>query len=467
MMMAQFCYSSVLSFACLFLLGGSRHASGEERVARLPGYDGDLPFEMYTGYITVNETTSNNIFYYFIKSERNSTTDPLIFWLTGGPGCSGFSGLVFEIGPVKFKVEEYNGSLPTLVYNPYSFTRIASIIFIDSPTFTGFSYSNSTDDHFTGNSKNFEEDYVFLKKWLGQHPEFQSNPLYIAGDSYAGMIIPALTYRIAKEMEDGTETIFNLKGYFEGNPTTDNNFDASAVPFVYGMSLIPTSLYEATKKCCNGQYYDPPNENCSSHLELIDELIAEVNQPHILEEYCGYIWSPQQRPRLASRRAVYEFESIHHYPSNIPPTSCREYGYYLCYIWANDETVREALHVRKGTVGEWQRCSKRFIYNKEWASVIHYHRALLSKGYPALFYSGDHDMVVSHVGTQGWISSLNFTVAEQWRPWFVENQVAGYTRKYAPKVTYATVKGAGHTAPEYRPKQCYHMYERWLSGQAL
>ncbi|CAN6440089.1 unnamed protein product [Victoria cruziana] len=242
-------------------MGGCRRASGEERVARLPGYDGDLPFEMYTEYITVKETTSNNMFYYFVKSGRNSSEDPLIFWLTGGPGCSGFSGLVFEIGPLRFKVEKYNGSLPTLEYHPYSFAKIASIIFIDSPTFTGFSYSNSTDDHITGNSKNFEEDYVFLKKWLQQHPEFQSNPLYIAGDSYAGMIIPALTYRIATgslslslsllylhppaaEMKEGTETIFNLKGYIEGNPATDNKFDASAVPFVHGMSLIPDSLYQ-------------------------------------------------------------------------------------------------------------------------------------------------------------------------------------------------------------------------------
>ncbi|KAF3791756.1 Serine carboxypeptidase-like 6 [Nymphaea thermarum] len=441
--MAQFCYSFVLSFACLLLLGVSRHASGEERVATLPGYDGDLPFEMYTGYITVNETTSNNIFYYFIKSERNSTTDPLILWLTGGPGCSGFSGLVFEI------------------------EQIASIIFIDSPTFTGFSYSNSTDDHFTGNSKNFEEDYVFLKKWLEQHPEFQSNPLYIAGDSYAGMIIPALTYRIAKEMEDGAETIFNLKGYFEGNPTTDNNFDASAVPFVHGMSLIPTSLYEETKKICNGQYYDPPNENCTSHLELIDELIAEVNQPHILEVYCGYIWSPEQRLRLASRRAVYEFESIHHYPSNVPPISCR-----VREQWVNGkDAAKSSSTTRNG------RASYTTIVLSSPKATL-----LFSTGYlPSLsvslslsfsltcdeLFSGDHDMVVSHVGTQGWIGSLNFTVAEKWRPWFVENQVAGYTRKYAPNITYATVKGAGHTAPEYRPKECFHMYERWLSGKAL
>lgn len=41
-------------------------------------------------------------FYYFFESERDPQFDPLLLWLTGGPGCSGFSAIAFEIGKSSF-----------------------------------------------------------------------------------------------------------------------------------------------------------------------------------------------------------------------------------------------------------------------------------------------------------------------------------------------------------------------------
>ncbi|GMP38590.1 hypothetical protein CsSME_00009775 [Camellia sinensis var. sinensis] len=64
-------------------------------VKTLPGYKGDLPFKLETGYVNVSVGKSDavNLFYYFIESEGNPREDPLMLWLTGGPGCSGFLDL--------------------------------------------------------------------------------------------------------------------------------------------------------------------------------------------------------------------------------------------------------------------------------------------------------------------------------------------------------------------------------------
>lgn len=49
-------------------------------------------------YVGVGEEENVQLFYYFVKSERSPEKDPLLLWLTGGPGCSAWSGLAYEIG---------------------------------------------------------------------------------------------------------------------------------------------------------------------------------------------------------------------------------------------------------------------------------------------------------------------------------------------------------------------------------
>lgn len=58
--------------------------------------------------------------------------------------------------------------------------------------------------------------------------------------------------------------------------------------------------------------------------------------------------------------------------------------------------------------------------------------------------SGDHDITIPFIATQKWITSLNYSIIDKWRPWMIHNQVAGYTKTYANKMTFATVKVSLH-----------------------
>ncbi|XP_078172790.1 serine carboxypeptidase-like 2, partial [Carex rostrata] len=405
----------------------------------------------------VDEEKGVELFYYFVESERNPEEDPLLLWLTGGPGCSSLLGLAIEIGPLGFDLQNYVDGVPSLYYKPDSWTQVSSVIFVDSPVGTGFSYSHTTEGFETSDTKAAHQLLLFLYKWLEEYPQFKSNPLYISGSSYSGMIIPVLALEIAMAKESHGAP-FNLKGYLAGNPMTDiHGFDKNAkVPFFHGMALISDELFESTKRSCSGNYTNPSNIHCAKYLDAVDETTKDVNEECILEPLCEvHTRLGQIHSRTIGRRFYDEV-----------PLECRSSLHLLSDFWANNDTVRDALGIRKGTIVDWHRCLT-VPYTNDVQSAVPYHLKVTSKGYPSLIYSGDHDSVAPYIGTQAWIRSLNFSIVDDWRPWYFRGQVAGFTRRYSNNLTFATVKGAGHTATEYKPKECLAMVERWLSGAPL
>ena len=53
-------------------------------------------------YVGVDKSEDVQLFYYFVESQRKPKEDPVILWMTGGPGCSSFSGLAMGIGTCVF-----------------------------------------------------------------------------------------------------------------------------------------------------------------------------------------------------------------------------------------------------------------------------------------------------------------------------------------------------------------------------
>ena len=99
-------------------------------ITHVKGFDGPLPFYLETGYVEVDATHGTELFYYFIQSQRSPKEDPLIVWITGGPGCSALSGLVYELGHLAFDFHGYRGGLPTLLHRRDSWTLVTLYPFL-------------------------------------------------------------------------------------------------------------------------------------------------------------------------------------------------------------------------------------------------------------------------------------------------------------------------------------------------
>ncbi|XP_028550329.1 serine carboxypeptidase-like 11 [Dendrobium catenatum] len=413
---------------------------GDTRITHLPGFNGTLPFYLETDYVTVDAESGAELFYYFVESERSPSDDPLVLWLVGGPYCSGFAGLALEIGPLKFNVKAYDGKLPTLLSNPYSWTKISSIIFLDWPVGTGFSFSTSMTDYITDEVLSTKQIYEFLMKWLLGHPSFQSNHFYVGGDSYGGKMTPLLAQLIVKSNEDVQQPFVNLKGYLVGNPVTGERIDISSqVPHAHGLGIISDELFK---------------------------FLSEINIYNILEPKCAD--EPLEPKELYEASKSIKGKSLEfHCSSSVLYIDCSN-AVLLSYYWSNDDLTKEALNIKKGTVEEWHRCREdlnNYTYNIP--SSEPYHLNLTSRGYRALVYSGDHDLDVPFISTLEWIRSLNYSIIDDWRSWYAVGQVAGYTMLFSNNLTFATVKGGSHTAPDNRPLQCFVMFESWISHNVL
>ncbi|CAK9148560.1 unnamed protein product [Ilex paraguariensis] len=470
-------------FRLILLLLLSDIIASRSIVKTLPGYPSDLPFELETGYVGVGEKNDVQLFYYFVESEGSPKDDPLILWLAGGPGCSALRAFFYEIGPFTFNYEESIGKTPTLELNPYSWTKVASIIYIDQPVGTGFSYANTSESYISSDTISATQTYEFLRKWLVDHPEYLNNPLYICGVSYIGMVIPIIVQEIYNGNEAGNEPQMNIKGYMLGNPLTDKNRDInSRIKYAHRVALLSDNLYKSTKANCKGEYIDvdPSNGLCSSNLQLVDKCLDKINLPQILEPLCSTMNVKSNLLRWDRNSAEENSMDLLGPLQQVPGPWCRGYNYIFATKWANDRDVQKALNIREGIKTEWLQCntsieysfgvSATVAYTFNVPSTVGYHRNLTHKNCRALIFSGDLDMRVPHLSTEKWIDSLNLNIESGWEPWFVDGQIAGYTIAYARNdysLTYATMKGAGHTVPEYKPRESLAMVDRWFAYYPL
>jgi serine carboxypeptidase-like clade 1 len=68
------------------------------------------------------------------------------------------------------------------------------------------------------------------------------------------------------------------QGYLVGNGCTDDKFDGDAIiPFMYGMGLISTDMFESVQQACNGSYWNASGQTCQAELQNVYDVLPSLN----------------------------------------------------------------------------------------------------------------------------------------------------------------------------------------------
>ena len=419
------------------------------RVLNLPGAP-SFTFQMYSGYLPIPDLSGKELHYVFYTSQ-NLPADPLVLWLNGGPGCSSMEGAFMENGPFVFS--ETNSSMYP---NPYSWNRVANMLYIEAPAGVGFSMLGNLSNNFTTDNITANDNLNALIYWFSLFPSFLTNKFFIAGESYAGVYIPTLAYAIQQYNLNitGNKTItINLSGFLVGNPVTDWNVDADSVwpYFLYWHQLIDDSIYVPWVNLNCSLLWDS-NPACDPLADSMYSLFTEVNYYDIYRECIPATpMSPPPHRRWRTER----LQGI----SNCIPNSGL-----LAYL--NTPKVRNALHINT-TVGAWEECVDLDYQTDYQLGSIYLYPTLIQSGIRIQVYSGDTDSCVPTEGTRKWIDSLNYPISVPWREWHLNGQVAGYYTRFTTNFRFSTIRGAGHMCIQWKPAQGFAMFTAFLNNQDL
>jgi len=121
----------------------------------------------------------------FTKPDQATDNDkpvPLLIWLNGGPGCSSLLGLFTENGPCLINKD---GSETKV--NPYSWSEVAHVLYLDQPTLTGYSYTSKPKSYMGGKDDEKDDDmvaedaYYFLQSFFNSElgKKYKDLPVYL------------------------------------------------------------------------------------------------------------------------------------------------------------------------------------------------------------------------------------------------------------------------------------------------
>jgi len=410
------------------------------------------------GYIPV--TSDVEYFFWLFESKSDPVSDPLIMWLSGGPGCSSQLALFAENGPC---VVAPGGS--TTLPNEYSWHNKASVLWVDQPAGVGFSTGLGTHNE-AGVASNM---LVFLHTFYERFTMYKKTDFYIFGESYGGHYVPSIAHRIWQSNNAGEEPQIPMKGIAIGNGMTHpeeqykwypemaatggqqrgGHAPAGVVPAKQAKVMqfaMPMCL--AAIRACNKGVTDPTNE--SSVIDT-DSCIAAY-------DFCNLV-----------TQIPYQLTGLNPYDMRVP---CGDGN--LCYDFDMIGTFLNSpeVQIELGVNLPWESCNMQvnldFVMAGDWMlNCQMLIPDLLRDGIEVLIYAGDQDYICNWLGNKAWTIALEWEGHSEFEnaedlDWRFEGETVAKLRS-ARGFHFMQVFDAGHMVPKDKPEASLEMVNTFIS----
>ncbi|KIJ33176.1 hypothetical protein M422DRAFT_183566 [Sphaerobolus stellatus SS14] len=426
-----------------------------------PSWAGLLPISS-----AKNET--RELFFWFFPPGPQGSSDDLIFWTNGGPGCSSLEGLLQENGPFSWST----GTGKPIV-NDFSWTNLSSLLYIEQPVGTGFSQG-------TPNIKD-ENDLAaqlvgFLQQFLEVFSELKGKNFYVTGESYAGMYVPYIANFI---YENPGMVDLNLQGIWISDPSISFDVVLEEIPalnfvnkyqnvFSFNSSFMKT--LQATSDNCGYTNY---MQNFVTYPPK--GLLPLPGNTTRIKNSCD-IWDMIFEAALLINPAfnIYRiFDTfpvlwdVLGFPGSFPDTQ-------VSPLYFDRMDVKQAIHAPTNV--DWVECSNINVFphgDASMPSALTVLPNVIEKSKRAVIVHGLADFILIAEGTRIAIQKLNLTLIGNGLQGFqtpIQNEsfivdgmgVMGNLHSERG-LTYYEVALSGHMVPQFSPKSAFHIMQ-YLMG---
>lgn len=403
--------------------------------------------KQYTGYLDTQD--KKHFFYWFFESRGDPTNDPVVLWLSGGPGCSSLGGLFYENGPSS--VDENL----KLVRNANSWNSNANVIYLDQPVGTGFSYSDGGQiDTSDGAAKDL---YSFLTLFFEQFPQYnKGQKFHIASESYGGHYAPIS----ALEIMSHKDKTFRLDSILVGNGIWDPLHQAAGFhPMACGQGGVPAVLNQTECDQMAHSFKDMQSEiqTCYDSKNPGDCSDAQGDFNYL---FINPVGQKMVNVYDLTKKCDPEAKGLCYKAMNYPET------------WLNQDHVKQVLGVptdmRFDTCNGAVNAQFQRKGDEIYPYVDDFHKLLDDYNLPVLVYAGDHDYICNWLGNYFWTNALDWSGKSGFNSapytfWKPNGKAVGEIKNYK-HFTFLRVYDAGHMVPHDQPEVSLAMLNKWIQG---